>query len=272
MKKKLAWLLVGTMVFGTTLLGGCGKKVTAQSLVEEMNAKLENTKSYEAAMDMGMSMNVEAEGVGMDIDLSMAGNTETVMDPMITHMDMTMDMSLLGLSMDMDMYLQIDGDQAITYMGMAGEWMKTLQPVSDDMNLNNITVNVGDPANLKLAEKTETLDGGEAYVITGTISGAELQDVLASAESMMEGLGEVDLTSMQADMTLWIYKDTGYPASMEVVMSGDGISTEADGVTIRVTELSVVTDYIGFDTIDTIEIPDEALAASEIDANGMIIE
>ena len=256
MKKKLAWLLVGTMVFGTTLLGGCGKKVTAQSLVEEMNAKLENTKSYEAAMDMGMSMNVEAEGVGMDIDLSMAGNTETVMDPMITHMDMTMDMSLLGLSMDMDMYLQIDGEQ----------------PVSDDMNLNNITVNVGDPANLKLAEKTETLDGGEAYVITGTISGAELQDVLASAESMMEGLGEVDLTSMQADMTLWIYKDTGYPASMEVVMSGDGISTEADGVTIRVTELSVVTDYIGFDTIDTIEIPDEALAASEIDANGMIIE
>ena len=272
MRKKLAWLLVGAMVLGTSLFGGCGKKVTAQSLVEEMNTKMKSVKSYEMSMDMDMSMNVEAQGIGMDLDLGMEGITEVVMEPMITHMDMTMEMSLLDLSMDMDMYMQVDGDQATTYMGLAGEWMKTTQPFTEELAMNDISFNVGDPEKLVLSDKTEMLDGGEAYVITGMVSGKELQSILASAESMMEGLGEVDLTGLQADMTLKIYKDTGYPASMEVIMSGEGLSTETDGTVVSITNLTVVTDYIGFDSIDSIEIPAEALAAPEVDANGMSVE
>ena len=270
MRKKLVWLLVGSMVLSTALLGGCEKKVTAQNLIEDMNAKLESVKSYEALMDIEMSMNVEAEGIGMDIDVNISGDIETVMDPATTHVDMEMDMSLLGLSMDMDVYSQIEGEQMITYTGMAGEWMKTTQELTAETDISKITVNVGDPANLKLAEQTEILDGGEAYVLTGTISGDELQSVLASAESMVESMGEVDFVNMQADMTLWIYKDTGYPASMEVVMSGDGLSTETDGVTVSITKLSMIMEYEGFDTIDSIEIPEEALAAQEADVIGII--
>ena len=272
MRKKLAWLLVGTMVLGTVLLGGCEKKATPESLIKDMNAKLESAKSYEAVMDMDMSMNVEAEGIGMDIDMGMAGEIEATMEPAISHMNMTLEMSLLGLSLDMDMYTQIEDGQVAVYTGMAGEWMKTVQELTEETDISNISVNVGDPAKLTLAEETETLDGGEAYVLTGTISGAELQEVIGSAESMMEGLGDIDLTGVQADMTLWIYKDTGYPASMEVIMSGDGLSAEAEGVTTSITNLTVVMDYVGFDTIDSIEIPAEALAAEEVDPNALVVQ
>lgn len=272
MRKKLAWLLIGTMLLGTTLLGGCGKKVTAQSLVEEMNTKMKNVKSYESTMDMDMSMSVESQGIGMDVDLSIDGDTDMVLDPMLAHMDLKVEMSLLGLSMDMDMYMQVDGDQVITYTGLAGEWMKTTQPLTEEMVMNDLSFNVGDPSKLILADKTEMLDGGEAYVITGTITGEELTSLLSNAESMMDSLAGIDLSGIQADMTLKVYKDTGYPASMEVVMSGEGLSTEAEGATTSITNLSVIMIYEGFDTIDTIEIPPEVLAAPELDSEGAILQ
>ena len=266
MRKRLAWLLVGSMILGSTVLGGCEKKVTAQSLIEDVNKKMEAINSYEATMDMDMSLSMESEGVGMDIDMGIGGDMEVVLDPMITHMDVNMEMSLLGLSMDMDMYTQVEDDQMITYMGLAGEWMKTTQPFSDEMATNDISFNVGDSSKLTLAEKTEMLDGGEAYVITGTISGEELQAVLASTESLMESMADIDLSGLQADMTIKIYKDSGYPASMEIVMSGDGITTEEDGIVMSITNLSMIMEYKGFDTMDTIEIPPEVLAAPEMEA------
>ena len=53
-------------------------------------------------------------------------------------------------------------------------------------------------------------------------------------------------------------------------MSGDGLSTETDGVTVSITKLSMIMEYEGFDTIDSIEIPEEALAAQEADVIGII--
>ena len=272
MRKKLVWLLVGSMVLGTALLGGCEKKVTAESLIEDVDAKMQNIKSYESTMDMDMSMSVESQGIGMDVDIMIDGDVDTVLDPMITHMDVKMEMSLLGLSMDMDMYMQVDGDQAITYMGLAGEWMKTTQPFTEELAMNEISFKVADPSKLVLAEQTEMLDGGEAYVITGTITGEEMMSLVSSAESMMDSLADIDLSGVQADMTLKVYKDTGYPASMEVVMAGEGLSAEADGTTTSIKTLSVNMIYEGFDTIDTIEIPPEVLAAPEMDSEGTLLQ
>ena len=143
------------MVLGTVLLGGREKKATPESLIKDMNAKLESAKSYEAVMDMDMSVNIEAEGIDMDIDMGMSGEIETIMEPAISHMDMTMEMSLLGLSMDM--YTQIEDGQVAVYTGVAGEWMKAVQELTEETDISNISINVGDPAKLTLAEETEAL-------------------------------------------------------------------------------------------------------------------
>ena len=55
-------------------------------------------------------------------------------------------------------------------------------------------------------------------------------------------------------------------------MSGEGLSTEAEGATTSITNLSVIMIYEGFDTIDTIEIPPEVLAAPELDSEGAILQ
>lgn len=47
MRKKLVWLLAAVMVVSAVMLGGCGgKKVTAESIIQEVNANMEKQILY----------------------------------------------------------------------------------------------------------------------------------------------------------------------------------------------------------------------------------
>ena len=60
MRKKIVWLLASVMLLSAVALGGCGKEVTAESLVKEANENMEKVKSFAGDMDMQMSMNVSS--------------------------------------------------------------------------------------------------------------------------------------------------------------------------------------------------------------------
>ncbi|WP_178040310.1 DUF6612 family protein [Frisingicoccus sp.] len=272
MRKKLAWLLASVMILSAVALGGCGKKeATAESLVKQANENMEKVKSFAGDLDMQMSMNVASEGVGMDIDMGMTGTIECTTEPEIFHMKGTMDMSLLGLSMDMDMYTQIDGDKGITYIGVMDEWMKSETPVEEGGMEDMYTV-AGDGKDMTLAEETEKIGDKEVYVLTSTISGEEFQQILGSMEEMTESIGEVDFSTMQAEVTMKIYKDTVLPASVSIEMSDSGEGFESEGVLIKFNSISVVMNYNEFDSIDSITIPEEALSAQTVDEGSLLDE
>ena len=47
MRKKLVWLLAAVMVVSAVMRGGCGgKKVTAESIIQDVNANMEKCKSF----------------------------------------------------------------------------------------------------------------------------------------------------------------------------------------------------------------------------------
>ena len=273
MRKKVGWLLASVMLLSAAALGGCSgsEKVTAESLVKEATENMEKAKSFAGDLDMDMSMAISSEGVTMDMDMGMDGTFECTTDPEIFHMSGTMDMSLLGLSMDMDMYTQIDGDKAVSYVGVMGEWMKSEESV-DENSMQEMYTIAGDGKDMTLAEETEKIDDREVYVLTSTITGEEFQEIMGVMDSMTEGLGEMDWSAMQADVTMKIYKDTVLPASVSIEMSDSGEGIESEGVVIKFKNMSLVMNYSDFDTIDSITIPDEALSAPSVDSGDLLGE
>ena len=256
MRKKIVWLLVSVMLLSAVVFGGCGKKeVTAESLVKEVNENMEKVKSYTGDMDMKMSMNVSSQGVAMDMDMGMQGTIEYTAEPEIVHMKGTMDVSLLGLSMDMDMYSQVEDDKATVYMCMMNEWMKSETGI-DESSIQDMYAIAEDGKDMTLAEETEKIGDREAYVM----------------ENMTEGVGDMDWSNMQANVTMKIYKDTILPASVSIEMSDSGEGIESEGVTVKFNNLSVVMNYVDFDSVDSIEIPEEALAAKSVDSENILGE
>lgn len=273
MRKRIAWLLAGMMILSAALLGGCGgsEKVTAESLVKEANENMEKVKSFAGDLDMDMLMNVSSEGIAMDMDMGINGTFECTTEPKIFHMAATMDMSMLGLSMDMDMYAQMDEDKTVSYIGVMGEWMKSEESV-DTSSIQEMYTIAGDGKDMTLAEETEKIDDREVYVLTSTITGEDFQEIMGMMDSMTEGIGDVDWSTMQAEVTMKIYKDTVLPASVSISMSDSGEGIAADGVVVKFENLSMVMNYTEFDTIDSITIPEEALAAEAMDAADVLDE
>ena len=272
MRKKIVWLLVSVMLLSAVVFGGCGKKeVTAESLVKEVNENMEKVKSYTGDMDMKMSMNVSSQGVAMDMDMGMQGTIEYTAEPEIVHMKGTMDVSLLGLSMDMDMYSQVEDDKATVYMCMMNEWMKSETGI-DESSIQDMYAIAEDGKDMTLAEETEKIGNREVYVLTSTITGEEFQEIMGVMENMTEGVGDMDWSNMQANVTMKIYKDTILPASVSIEMSDSGEGIESEGVTVKFNNLSVVMNYVDFDSVDSIEIPEEALAAKSVDSENILGE
>ena len=270
MRKKLVWLLSAVMVVSAVMIGGCGgKKVTAESIIQEVNANMEKCKSFTGDMNMDMNMGMSDGTEEQEISITMGGSLEATTDPVITHMDVTMDM--LGMSVDMDVYTQVEGDKTTTYTGVMGSWTKTEQETPDTAAMENLYTIAGDGKNMTLAEKTEKIGDREAYVLTSTITGEELAGLMNSmGGDMTQGLG-VDLSSMEAVVNMKVYKDKMVPASVSVEMKDNGEGIEIDGIVMKL-GMTMVMNYSDFDTIESITIPEEALAAELLDTDAMMAE
>ncbi len=270
MRKKIVWLLAGVMLLSAVMLGGCGgKKVTAESIVQEVNANMEKAKSFSGDMNMDMTMGFSDGTEEQEMALNMEGTLEATIDPAVTHMNMTIDMDLLGMSVDSDIYTQVDGDTTTTYTGVAGMWTKTEQPTPDTEGVEELYAVVSDGKDMTLAENTEKVGDKEAYVLTSVITGEELQGMMEAMGDMTQGMG-VDMSSMDANVTMKVYKDSMMPATISIDMnSGEGI--EVEGIVMKLSMLITV-NYNEFNTIESITIPEEALAAEALDTSGLIDE
>ena len=265
--------MVASIILSSAALGGCGKKeVTAESIVQQSNETMEKAKSFLADFNMEMEMSMSSGDQSMDMDMAMTGTMQATQDPEIVYMDVAMTSGLFGLSLDMDIYTQTEEDKVITYTGIAGEWMKTEQEGLSKSNLAELQKMFGSGKEMTLAEQTEKIGDKEVYVLTASISGEELEKVMSAMGSMANGLDSMDLSQFQADTCMKVYKDTMLPASITLDMITNGEGMEVDGVVTKINKMTITVDYKEFDTIDSIEIPAEALAAETIDANELLQE
>ena len=73
----------------------------------------------------------------------------------------------------------------------------------------------------------------------------------------------LDWSNVKAKVSIWIYKDSKLPAAMQIQVK-DSPQPE-DGAVTYLKNLNLKMEYKGYDKIDKIKIPKEALNAVEVD-------
>ena len=275
MRKKLCWVLAGAMLLSAVIFGGCGSKkeeLTAESILKQVNENMDNVQSVSGDMAMNVDMKISESGLGMNLTMGMDCDLEMTMEPEVVHMAGKLNLSLLGLSMDMESYTVTEGDKEITYTKMNNAWEKSEEDAEEDeAGVGDLFEELSSESELTLQKETEKIDDKEVYVMTAEISGESLNSFMGSVESMAEDAGELDLSGVEAAVTLRVYKDEMLPASVSVEISDAGSVTESDGTEMEIHSLSLELNYSEFDTIEIIEIPEEALnsASAEKEDKGI---
>ena len=231
--------------------------------------------SMTGVYDMDMAMEISQSGVSMNVDTSMNMDFETTVEPSALHGTATVDVGMLGLSMEMEMYTMMEGEQAVSYTRMGDQWMKQSVDMPESAASSNMVLDLdnlfGENPELTLQDDTEEENGEEVYVITGSVSAEDLNmdefnEIMGSVNGAgLEDLG-LDLSGLQMDVTLTVYKDSHLPASLSMKSSGEGdvFTMDVEGVEAALTSLSYDMTFEEYDTVDEIVLPEEAEGAVDL--------
>ena len=265
-------------------LAGCGAKekpVTAQSLLEEIETKTKSMNSMTSHMTLSMTMEGEQMAqLGVDsMDVTMDADSQVTQDPMASYINGKM--NLMGMNLDMEIYTVLEGDELVNYMGMMGSWMYQRLPY-DKETINSISANAGELLqhidSLTLQEETEDIDGKPAYIITGTLQGEEMMELLGQAQSalgtatgMNELMDEEAVENLSMDFKYAVDQESRLPVYADFVFNGFENLTGQEEVTIS--NFTMRTEYTGFDNVEKIEVPQEVKdSAQEISEDSLLAE
>lgn len=271
MKKQIKKLgmLAGVTLMLAGVLSGCGSKVTADSLIKEAEVNIEKVASFAGDLNMEMGMGMKQDGVSMDMNITMDMDVEATVKPDEYHMDGSMSLSTLGMSMDMEVYGKEneDGTKLMTYTYSEGEWTKSEEDITDEpFAATMLNLNVDDSA-MTLEKETEKVNDKDAYVLKTTVSGEEFaESEEAFGAIVSDSLEGMDLSKLKAEVTIKIYKDSRLPASFVMEMTeglGENATVESDGTEMSLTALKYSINFNEYDSVASIEVPAEAIAAAE---------
>ena len=276
-------------IIGMPVLAGCSQSNTddvksAQELCNKMTEALNNTTSYETDGKMKFDSEVSVLGqkinMSMDVDMNVKSTSEGDDETVYTSMDG--EMKVTGLSalgaedesqeMNMESYTtgKKDGSQFTRYTRQKGsEWTKSEINSNQDLTNFFMTEWYKDATFSKNGGK---VNGRDTYKVEMQVTGDMINELLQiySPETDLKSLG-LDFGSLNAPIVMYVYKDDKLPAKVEVDIKGiDNIMKEAmkesigmDGieVDVDVKEFSMNMEYKGYNTLEKIEIPKEALEA-----------
>lgn len=271
MKKKVAILAAGVLLVSSA--AGCGTE-NVQKISEDMQKSVKEVKSAMGDVDMGLGVTIGQSGISMGIDMGLQGDWEAVLDPGAFHFNGTMSMSLLKFSMDMELYGVEEDDKMILYAKVGDEWNKSetdLDKPEDRKTTKNLFDE--DYDRIVLDEKTEKVNGKDAYVMRTTITGEDVKKAVNSVGDMMEeeltedNLEGISLDDLEADVVLKVYKEDKLPAFFSFELK-DGIKDlnpehGENEPEIGIDNCTFTANIKEYNNIDKIEIPEEALTAKD---------
>ena len=275
MKKRMTAVLLCLVMMAAAVLGGCKKEepVTAEGLIEEAKANMEDVESVKGNFDANMELGTEIPGGGdMKVDVDFGGDFEATKDPEIFSLDGHMGLSLLGLDMDMKMITERNGDEVTSYVNVLDQWQKETVPYTEKeiASMKDVYKIISGGSDISLKEEMEEVNEQSVYVITAKIDAASLMQImesmnLAPGDSVPEEMKNVDI-----NMTVKIYEESRRPAAVTIQTGGIEIGDKASGTDMRLNDCEISCIYSEYDTVEGIEIPQEAKDAEEGSADIMM--
>ncbi len=262
MKKRFLCMMTAG-ILAVSMLAGCGSaggQVTAESLLQDVQKKCENMKSMETHTTAEITLDAEALG-GTSMDMTMDMTMQTTTDPVANYMKGSI--GILGATLDMEMYAIVEDDQICTYTGMADQWMvQKMDYDKDSMEKINAAAEdlLKSKDSLQLADETEEVDGTEAYIITGSISGEDVKNLMGSMESTLSSLTggtDMNLDDISVEFTYAISKEDKMPLYMDMTFNGLAAGEGDEQVTFS--KFNMKMEYTNYDTVEAITVPQEVI-------------
>ncbi len=292
MKKKAAFT-VCVCLMAVLLLCSCGRP-TALGILKDMASAYGKTSSFEGTADMELVMSVGTSAFGAGVNLELTSDTETDIQGAgnVYHIQGSTNVGVgsLGSSgMEIECYTVTDDTQGTVYTRTGEKWTKHS---AEGEEASAETAGIGSISDIfkalaatemSLRDGLETYNGREVYVIDLTLGGDAVK-LLAGVglESAISGLfGEniqIDLSDVSASVVLKVYKDTKLPAELEMDLGNslqgalDNAAEKLSGSISNVIDLDVSMEikthtvticFDEYNTIDSIDLPEEAYGAEE---------
>jgi len=275
------------LICAAAVLAGCGaKKPTAQSLAKTASEKMAKVSSANVFEHVLFEGDMDTDSLTMDLTLNINADMDVTTRPVMAHAKVRTEVSALGENevIKSESYSEKNGDKVVVYSTADGEnWTQEEQALADsDLTgalENNLYAKIADGTiQAELAEETVEVNGQEAYVLSLTLDGNQIGELMGGALSSMEDmLKDLDLSGTTAPVKIYISKDSGYPVRMELdaLSIGEALFGQlgtllGESANVQLKTFSVAVDMSKFNEIDPIKVPqevrDSAQAAQEAPA------
>lgn len=271
MKRVLAICLVLAMALSLAACGG-SKGKSPEDVLKETSQNMNKMKS--AGFTMTEEIGVKAQGMEMNIKLQADG--EVIAEPMAAHMNVGIE--AMGMQMKMEMYMQQEGDNVDTYVGMdmgqGMEWGKDTVTVDEapSMPIEDTTALLAFYTDLKEAG-TEKIGDVDTTRYDAKITGKTLKQVLEAMSGMAgDAAGDVDEIfaalpdDVSAPVSFFVDTKNMVLSECRIDMTEliQSVLSDVDLEGGEFTKLAISIGYHDVNKIDKIEIPQEVLGASDM--------
>lgn len=261
----------------------------AYDIVVKMVDACQGKIMTKSTMGMVIEMSIGAEGFVIDMDMSISGDTYASENPYTSYSELVLDMNVLGQAMveTAKSYMVVEDGKMVTYtyMESEGQWIK------EDMGMDEVSMkeqqNVSYQFLLNKPEDDFVLDsnlhninGRDAYKLSFTLTGEELQNTMNGvanmedlmAESGMEGL---DMSALAVPAVYYVDAENFLIVGMEMTIEGmnelmadmmDELMA-AEGadysMTFELGKCNISFSNISYDPVEIPAMPEEVLALQE---------
>lgn len=257
MKNKLYFIAAIMM---TVFVSSC--PVTAEeNVLEEAIENLEKTDSIKGTFHIGYEMEAEE----FTASASLSGEMEEIAKPEIYHITSTMGMDMFDFTIDMETYGEVQEEELIVYNSeLMDEWYKNTYDTDSKASLKKLLNLEEFVVDAILAEETATYNDQEVYILSASYEGAFFNNLLYEVfNAVSNGVSlDIDFENAVLNTEIKIYKESMLPAAVTMtVVEEDLASVVHDQEEMELTSFRYEVQIQEYNTIESIEIPEEALAA-----------
>lgn len=205
------------------------KEPTAKEILVQMQKKLNSVKGYEATANTDINMKISVLGESETMSMKMVQDMTQFMDPLKAKMTLKMDMKVSGETQKetSEIYYEKKGKQLVMYTKESGKWSKrniSLEDFEEDVLGMNVAEYGSDLVKAKLLSSNEKVGSKEAYLISGTITGESMKDLMEASGALDAAGSEINMDSFKNlkgfTVKYWVDKKTMYPIKATVDMKG----------------------------------------------------
>lgn len=244
--KKSKWLIA--LVAGIFAVTGCGNSnKDYDTVIDDARKKMEGLSNYSMTMEMNMGM--KASGIEMTIPMT----ADMKIDNKSNIAQMNMSVSMFGMKVTTESYMDMSGEQTITYTKETlGEgWTKEYsENATNFQEFTSITENSS-----KIEKKKSDEKDADRYAVT--ISKEKMQDLLSESMGTMGSDTEGYEIASDVVVDLYINKKSGYITKMSMDLKDVIKMDESEG---ELTECTFTFTFADFDKLGTITIPEDVVA------------